>query len=138
MADSDWESAWQQTCIILRSYPVPLMALKWADTIYGKRVMYSRQAVVQENHWRVEGDAVSRRTGETFMLQRQLNEYHDSTYAPSIFANLDTSGPFIGANGRTIFDSKTQGYSFLRADCCAEGTRAALRGHAQMATRCLG
>jgi len=36
-------------------------------------------------------------------------------YAPSIFANIKTSGPFIEANGRTIFDSKTQGYPFHEA-----------------------
>jgi hypothetical protein len=46
MPDSDWESAWQQTRKILRNYPVPLMALKWTETTYGKRVMYSRHAVV--------------------------------------------------------------------------------------------
>ena len=115
MASSEWESAWQQTCKILRNYPVPLMALKWVETTDGTRVMYSRQAVVQEDHWRVEGDATSRRMGETFILHRQLEEYRDSTYAPSIFANLDTSRPFIEANGRTIFDSKTQGYPFHEA-----------------------
>ena len=115
MSDSDWESAWQQTCKILRNYPVPLMALKWTETPHGKRVMYSRQAVVQESHWRVEGDAVSRRTGETFMLQRHLEEYCDSTYPPSIFANIETAGSFIQANGRTIFNSKTQGYPYHEA-----------------------
>jgi len=36
MPDSEWESAWQQTCKILRNYPVPLMALKWTETTYGR------------------------------------------------------------------------------------------------------
>ena len=80
----DWESAWTESLDALNRFPLPLCRLG-AETINGRRrLAYVRDLRINpgqdDEGWKMEGDLLSGKRGETFFLYRHLSWY-TSQYA---------------------------------------------------------
>jgi hypothetical protein len=120
MSAKAWAAAWEETCEILRQFPIPLCGLEQRDTPFGKRIVDA--APIREGHWRIEGDKVSRRQAETFMLYRDLSRYQrhmqdEWAEKPGIMHlwKKDPSYGYYSLRAPTVFSEKTQGYPFHEA-----------------------
>lgn len=98
----DWESAWTDSLDALHRFPLPLCRLG-AETINGRRrLIYARDLRINPGHndegWKMEGDLMSGKRGETFCLNRNLSWY---------------TGKYAGAEGEVdLWGSKTQGFPY--------------------------
>ena len=73
--DSDqWAEVWDETLCILENYPIPLMRIAGDDDLGTRRWMLSHQLSAEDpsdgRFWRIDGDFISGRRGETFDLYR--------------------------------------------------------------------
>lgn len=114
----EWEKVYLETLKLVRAYPFSM--LKEID-IHGEKVPAISLAVEQEDenrYWKISGDFVSMKRGETFMLYKDLNNYTHFTannLGDILKYRLEDRMATI------IFDSKTQGYPYHRyilAICC--------------------
>ncbi|TAE00774.1 MAG: hypothetical protein EAZ97_04975 [Bacteroidetes bacterium] len=126
---SEWENAYQETLTVLKKFPIPLVCLTEQTVLGKKRHVWSSKLVKNTNkaneHWSLEGDLWSSKTGETFKLYRHMIErmsgedggervarafsehsvFHSSTDYD--FANAEFGVGVFGG-----WDPKTQGYPF--------------------------
>lgn len=98
----DWESAWTESLDLLQRFPLPLCRLG-AETINGRRrLVYARDLRINQGQsdeaWKVEGDLLSGKRGETFLLYRHL-PWYKNRYAR-------TEGIL------ELWESKTQGFPY--------------------------
>jgi hypothetical protein len=75
----DWESAWMESLDLLQRFPLPLCRLD-AETINGRRrLVYACDLRINpgqdDEGWKMEGDLLSGKRGETFFLYRHLSKY---------------------------------------------------------------
>lgn len=121
IGEEAWAQVFDESLELLKCYPLPLIGLKGAETKWGKRLMFSPVEFRKDDHfgeyWRVEGDSLSGRRAESFILQRQFsddekrrpNKYNHSRSI--LWQDINTID-HSDVDGRTIFQEKTQGYPF--------------------------
>jgi hypothetical protein len=73
----DWESAWTESLDALNRFPLPLCRLGSETINGGKRLVYACDLRINQGQndegWKLEGDLMSGKRGETFFLNRHLS-----------------------------------------------------------------
>ncbi|WP_018085976.1 hypothetical protein [Desulfurispora thermophila] len=111
----EWEEVFQETWQLLRAYP--FITLRHEKIGNKSRITYSRNLEfdrdTNQHCWTVTGDAVSKKTGETFVMYRHLHHY-GTTYSGK--EPVDSRGGDIIKNltdenlhTSVVFNDKTQG-----------------------------
>jgi hypothetical protein len=99
-----WEEVYGKTLQLLDSYP--FAHLKKVAFFNTNVLSYVNSNNETDEYWTVSGDLESKRFAESFTLYKDVSHYHNNSKSQNIFDavenNLDTS----------VFDSKTQGYSY--------------------------
>ena len=116
-----WARVFDESLELLKNYPLPLIGRKSEDTKWGKRLMFSPVGFRKDDkfgeYWRVEGDSLSGRHAESFILQRhfsdseKLSPQNNDASLSILWQDAENINYFDG-DGRTIFHEKTQGYPF--------------------------
>lgn len=113
-----WEKVYDESKMLLERFPLELMRYK-TEVKYGlKRGVFTADLVAnkgkKDEFWRVDGDMLSRKRAETFMLYK--NSY--STARDSnpndrdVLWAKDDYLHYIEGNGYPLFENKTQGYPY--------------------------
>ena len=121
IGEEAWTRVFDESLELLKNYPLPLIGLKGEETKWGKRLMFSPVGFRKDDkfgeYWRVEGDSLSGRRAESFILQRHFTD--DEKFSPkkynssrSILWQDAKDINYFDGDGRTIFHEKTQGYPF--------------------------
>lgn len=113
-----WEKVYDESKTLLNRFPIELMRYT-PEVKYGhKRGVFTANLVANpgkdDEFWRVDGDMVSGRTAETFMLYKKEYVREKSHKLPpkDILWTDDPYTDYIDANGYRLFNSKTQGYPY--------------------------
>ena len=115
-----WENVYDESKTLLNHFPIELMRYT-PETKYGhKRGVFTANLVANpgkdDEFWRVDGDMVSGRTAETFMLyKKEYARDEGKKYKLSAKDILWTDDPhidYIDPNGYRLFNNKTQGYPY--------------------------
>jgi hypothetical protein len=116
----DWETAYQESLVLLQHFPAPLMRLHVEELgERHKRYVYTTKRVessgTSEEHWEINGDMLSYQHAEPFRLYRHLaTQFPHPCCEPDkdvLWAdekNID----YINGNGSEVFGNKTQGYPY--------------------------
>ncbi|HLP60043.1 MAG TPA: hypothetical protein VK186_14475 [Candidatus Deferrimicrobium sp.] len=113
-----WENVYNESKTLLDRFPIDLIRYK-PEIKYGhKRGVFTTDLVANpgqdDEFWRVDGDLVSGRTAETFMLSKREYDREKNNKLPptDILWAEDNEIDYIDANGFPLFNSKTQGYPY--------------------------
>lgn len=115
----DWDSAYQESILLLSKFPAPLITLA-QETIKGQdRFVFTKNIQkdigTKDEHWSICGDLISYRRAESFELYRNIEHYTVISNAISdkdvLFAN-ENDMDFIDGYGLAVFENKTQGYPY--------------------------
>jgi hypothetical protein len=119
VSNQSWEEAWHKSLDILNKFPLSLSRHNIEIKLGTKRHVYTKSLIVNSSEedecWFLEGDLLSKQSGETFTLYRLLdyynNEYrHHGCFDKSVFYSTDDY--HTSTNGIQIWGNKTQGYPF--------------------------
>lgn len=105
ISNKDWEDAWKESLDIFKKFPLPLSRHTIETKLGKKRHVYSRNLILDKGKkdecWYLEGDLLSRQTGETFVLYRHLDAYKQGKktdygcYEDSVFKTKEPEYPFF-------------------------------------------
>ena len=83
IAAETWESVYQESLILLRKFPAPLMRVDHEEIGSKTRIVFTPDIVCEANtqteHWDVIGDLSSYQRAESFCLYRYLEEQLDES-----------------------------------------------------------
>ena len=113
-----WDKVYQESCLLLRKFPLPLARIVDQKKYGFKYLAYSDQLIEEEGtsgeNWRVYGDMLSQRYGEDFQLYRDVTKGVTKNVVPEkdiLWAPIESIS-FVNGNGATLFYEKTQGYPY--------------------------
>ena len=112
----EWREVYLESLQLLSAYPFVRLTEEWVNGL--PRLIYS--STPEENpsdenkrHWRVSGDSITKKTGETFDLYCDLTRYiRDTNFVKGMEKDILFEELKDDSTVRTIFSSKTQGYDY--------------------------
>jgi hypothetical protein len=120
----EWERVYQESLIVIKNFPAPLMRLDRRTIDGDKRYVYTKGVVIDEGlvteYWDICGDLTSYQRAENFSLFKDMSHYTKKISEKFIGQDVLFADPehgkseldYIDCLGSKIFDEKTQGYPY--------------------------
>lgn len=116
IAPEQWEETYQESLLLLKRFPAPLMRLHREEIHGQKRYMLTTNIIkekdTQDEHWEIDGDLLSYQRAETFQLYRHLKQWLPNKDDKEVLWADEDSLDYVEGNGVDIFGYKTQGYPY--------------------------
>ncbi|MGE5342172.1 MAG: hypothetical protein ACM3SY_11915 [Candidatus Omnitrophota bacterium] len=113
-----YETVYEESKTLLNHFPIQLVRYTIEKKYDVERRIFTPNIVKNpgqdDEHWRVEGDSVSGKKAETFMLYKKeyMKDSGDLLPDKDVLWAPPDSLEYPGGNGYDLFGSKTQGYPY--------------------------
>lgn len=119
ISQQEWEDVYQESLILLRKFPAPLMRKKIEEVGSKTRAVYTTDLVYDadtpDEFWITIGDLTSYQRAEDFRLYRNLEkqciDWKTQNELDVIWAEPGCLN-YVNGNGINLFGGKTQGYPY--------------------------